>query len=171
MSLLARNVLVNVVYYSITLIGGPLVILYIEQLAGIPRFPFAVLTWIAVALAVAGVLVQASAIVHLHRVGRGTPSPVAATTNLVTTGPYALVRNPLNIGEVLVFLALAAWFGSPGLLAYAIAAWVAFHVFILRREEPRHVHHFGDAFARYRARVGRWLPNRRKNVSGRFVFR
>lgn len=161
MNLLARNILVNAVYYVITLVGGPFVVLQIEKLAGIPRFPFAVLTWIAVLGAVTGILVQVWAIVHLHRVGHGTPSPVASTTNLVSTGPYAFVRNPLNIGEVLVFLALAAWFGSLGLLAYALAAWVAFHVFILRHEEPRHAREFGDAFAHYRAEVGRWLSKRK----------
>ena len=166
MNLLARNILVNAVYYAITLVGGPLVVLYIENLAGIPRLRSVTLAWLAIALAAAGIFVQAWAIVHLHRVGRGTPSPVAATTNLVTSGPYAFVRNPLNIGELLVFVALVAWFGSLGLLGYALAAWIAFHIFIIRHEEPRHRQQFGEAFVRYFANVGRWLPKRRTGTSG-----
>jgi protein-S-isoprenylcysteine O-methyltransferase Ste14 len=63
----------------------------------------------------------------------------------------------------MVFLALAAWFASPALLAYTVAAWVAFHAFIVLVEERALQRLHGDPYREYRARISRWLPSRRKN--------
>ena len=44
--------------------------------------------------------------------GKGTPAPIAPTKKLVTSGPYRLVRNPIELGTDLYFLALGTWFDS-----------------------------------------------------------
>ncbi|MBI5239975.1 MAG: isoprenylcysteine carboxylmethyltransferase family protein [Elusimicrobia bacterium] len=96
-----------------------------------------------------------------QREGRGTPSPAwpaLPPVRLVTLGPYRLVRNPMNIGEVALFLALAGWFGSGMLLLYAIASGLTFHLFVRLREEPAHRSKFGAAYKEYCASVARWWP-------------
>jgi protein-S-isoprenylcysteine O-methyltransferase Ste14 len=64
----------------------------------------------------------------------------------------------MNMGEVMAFLALAAWFNSLALLTYAFVAWLAFHLFVVFYEEPRLARRFGDRYDAYRRDVGRWVP-------------
>jgi len=97
-------------------------------------------------------------IVLFHRRGQGTPTPALPPRSLVTTGPYRLIRSPMNVGEVLLFAGMAAWFGSIGLAMYAAAAWLAFHLFIVRYEEPHLARTFGAEYDDYRSRTGRWWP-------------
>src|ERR1041384_1414129 len=44
--------------------------------------------------------------------GRGTPAPIAPTQNLVVTGLYRYVRNPLCVALVAVILGQAVWSGA-----------------------------------------------------------
>jgi len=64
----------------------------------------------------------------------------------------------MNIGEVILFLALALWFASPLLLVYALLAAIAFHLFIAIYEEPQHLKRFGEEYSVYRAKANRWIP-------------
>lgn len=99
--------------------------------------------------------------------GRGHPteafgievSPV--TRELVTGGPYARTRNPMVFGYFFVLLAVAAYFGSAGMLVgiavVAAIGWAQIAYF----EEPRLERRFGEAYREYRRRVPRFLPLRR----------
>lgn len=152
MSLLAKNLAVNAVYYAITVLALPAAVLFFERPHGGSRIGR--ITG-AVAIA-AGAALQLWCIVVFHRRGRGTPTPALPPQELVTNGPYAWIRNPMNVGEVLLFAGLAAWFGSIGLALYTAAAWLAFHLFVTRYEEPRLARTFGARYEEYRATVGRW---------------
>ena len=83
---------------------------------------------------------------------------VEKDTSLVTTGPYALTRNPMYLGWSLGVLGLAFGTGSAWLLAGSLAALRAIdrevHV-----EEMRLYGRFGAAYEAYRDRVPRYLPN------------
>ena len=161
MTLLAKNVAINAIYYAATVILLPALLLRLESHLGLrPWFHGSRL--VAVVLAVSGIVLQAWCIALFHRRGRGTASPVVPTRVLVTIGPYSLIRNPLNVGEVLLFLSLAAWFGSLALVAYALLAWVAFHLFVVHYEEPQLARKFGSQHESYRALVNRWLPRIRR---------
>jgi len=78
---------------------------------------------------------------------------------LITAGPYALVRHPMYLGVM-----LAAW-GS--LLLYRTWAVLGFSVIMLglavraRREERVLSDEFGEAWRAYSARVPAWLPQRK----------
>lgn len=158
MSLTLKNILINLIYYAATLIILPWIILYAEFYAGIPRHPSIILRAAAVLLALIGAGLQLWCIALFQSLGRGTPSPAFAPEKLVTEGPYAQVRNPLNIGEAMLFLAIALWFASPLLLAYAVLAGVAFHIFIVKWEEPQHLNRFGEKYVKYKAKANRWIP-------------
>ncbi len=111
--------------------------------------------WILVALAAA---VSVSAVVTMASRGRGTPVPSAMARELVTSGPYRFVRNPMavgGIGQALgVGLAMSSWMT----VAYALAAAVVWHLLIRPVEEADLEARFGDPFRHYRSRVACWLP-------------
>jgi protein-S-isoprenylcysteine O-methyltransferase Ste14 len=90
--------------------------------------------------------------------GRGTPAPIAPTETLVVTGLYRFVRNPMYVAVVSAILGQALLLGSTRLLAYALAVWTAFHIFVLAYEEPTLRQQFGESYDRYRAHVRRWIP-------------
>lgn len=152
------NLLLNAVYYGITVVLGPWVILAVGDCVGLLPHPGRALGVLSGLLILFGAGLQIGCLVLFHRIGRGTPSPVRPPRKLVTHGPYRFVRSPINIGEVLVFLGLAGWFGSVALLGYAIFAWLSFHAFIVLWEEPRLERAFGDEFLQYQASVPRWMP-------------
>lgn len=113
---------------------------------------------VGIVLGLAGVLLQGWSIVLLQIRGRGTPSPAAPPVRFVSEGPYAWVRNPINLGELLLLFGLAAWFASWVLLVYSALAWLSFQIFIIAWEEPRHRRLYGSEFVRYCVRVSRWSP-------------
>jgi len=78
-------------------------------------------------------------------------------TALVEGGLYAFVRNPIFTGMLLAFAGVVTMAPAPAtaLLWLAGAASIAWQV----REEERHLlARHGDAYRRYAARVGRFVP-------------
>ncbi len=79
---------------------------------------------------------------------------------LTVTGPFAWTRNPVYIGNLLLFAGLCVLCGLPWLVL-AVCGW-AFLVYqcAVRFEEQRLAETYGDEYAAYRQRVGRWWPRR-----------
>ena len=75
--------------------------------------------------------------------GLGTPAPVAPTKNLVVTGLYRYVRNPIYVAVVAIILGQAMLFGDWRLIVYGALLWLAFHVFVVAYEEPTLEQTFG----------------------------
>jgi len=167
MNLTTANIAINAAYYFLTVGVAPWLVLMIENRLKLNRHPTSWLRGIGLAVGLLSIALQLWCIVLLQKQGGGTPSPARPPIRLVTTGPYRFVRNPLNIGELGLFLALAAWFGSPLLFIYALLAWCAFHFFIVGWEEPRNLQALGNDYARYRQGVNRWLPRARTVSSAR----
>lgn len=167
MSLTLKNIVVNTCYYVATAILLPAGFLRLEKHLGAASYSSTPWAGIAIIVIFIGVMLQAWCILLFQRVGRGTPSPAIPPQQLVKTGPYRWVRNPMNWGELLVFVGLASWFGSPLLLAYAVLAWVTFHTFIVKWEEPRLIRAFGADYTQYRDTVPRWLPKIRMHAHER----
>ena len=90
--------------------------------------------------------------------GLGTPAPIAPTQNLVVTGLYRYVRNPIYIAVVAVILGQAILFGDWRLMTYGGLMWLAFHAFVLTYEEPVLAQRFGTKYEDFRANVPRWIP-------------
>lgn len=91
--------------------------------------------------------------------GRGTPLHFTPIENLVVTGLYRYVRNPMYIGALLIVAGEALLFQSFGLIIYALASFGVLHLFILHFEEPHLAQKFGDMYIRYCKQVGRWIPH------------
>lgn len=76
---------------------------------------------------------------------------------LITSGPYALVRHPIYTGLLLAFVGMAVARGERrGLLAVALVLAVLWHK--LRLEERWMRVQFGDAYEAYARRVAALLP-------------
>ena len=83
--------------------------------------------------------------------------PHRAATALVTTGPFALSRNPIYLGNTLLLAGAGLAFGNAWLLVAAVAsAWLVSHLAI-RREEAHLAIRFGAAWHDYTRRTPRWL--------------
>jgi len=120
--------------------------------------PFAASRVVSVALFVTAVLVWLWCLLAFVRQGRGTPFPLDAPRHLVTTGPYAIMRNPIMTAEIAITWAEALYFGSLGVLLYAVLVSVLAHVVVVKVEEPELCARMGEAYSEYCARVPRWLP-------------
>jgi protein-S-isoprenylcysteine O-methyltransferase Ste14 len=90
--------------------------------------------------------------------GRGTPAPIAPTETLVVSGLYRYVRNPMYLSVAAVVVGQGLLMGSVDLLAYAAAAWLVIHLFVVAYEEPTLARQFGAQYAAYRSGVRRWWP-------------
>ena len=90
--------------------------------------------------------------------GRGTPVPIDPPKELVVTGFYRFVRNPIYVGVMSIFLGHFLWFGYWALLIYTVFAFIGVHFFVILYEEPTLKRKFGAAYEDYLKRVPRWIP-------------
>jgi protein-S-isoprenylcysteine O-methyltransferase Ste14 len=109
-------------------------------------------------LIVVGLLSLIDSFARFALQGSGTPAPIAPTQNLVVTGLYRHVRNPMYVAVVAVVLGQAALFGDGRLLAYGALVWLACHVFVVGYEEPTLARRFGAEYEEFRVNVPRWIP-------------
>ncbi len=95
----------------------------------------------------------------LIRDGHGTPSPAAPAQKLITTGPYRLCRNPIQLGAMFYCLGIGTLLGSIWIglvmmfLSYKIVG--SYH----RHVEEKELHmRFGKEYKEYRKRTPFLLP-------------
>jgi protein-S-isoprenylcysteine O-methyltransferase Ste14 len=92
--------------------------------------------------------------------GLGTPAPVAPTEELVVTGLYRWVRNPMYLAVELVIVGQALLLRQWLLLGYAALVGAAVAMFVYFYEEPTLAERHGDRYTAYQATVPRWIPRR-----------
>lgn len=94
-----------------------------------------------------------------YRIKRGGGGPGMDTPpdRLVTTGPFAYLRNPMYLGHIIFLTGLALTLHSlfAAVLALATAAWMHSRV---RRDERRLTQRFGQPYIEYLGKVKRWVP-------------
>ena len=90
--------------------------------------------------------------------GRGTPAPIDPPKEIVATGFYRYVRNPMYVGVLAIIIGHFLWFRYWNLLIYATMVFVAFHAFVTFYEEPTLKRMFGASYEDYLKRVPRWIP-------------
>lgn len=109
--------------------------------------------WLAI---VAGLALGVTAMRALRRAGT-TMRPDRAASQLVTSGPYALSRNPIYLGSTMLVIGIGlatgiAWFLASALLAAFITGKVA-----IEREERLLDTKFAKRYRDYARKVRRWI--------------
>jgi protein-S-isoprenylcysteine O-methyltransferase Ste14 len=98
-------------------------------------------------------------------IGKGTPAPFDPPKELVVTGPYRYVRNPIYVFVILALIGEAILFGSIRLVVLAAVTGLACHLWVVFYEEPTLKRKFGESYKRYCESVSRWLPRLARRVS------
>lgn len=114
-----------------------------------------VLTTVGLALLAAGLGLMAWAAVVMWR-HETTVIPWGRVDHLMTGGPFRFMRNPIYVGDVLVYLGVTLVAGTwwP-LVLLPLPLWVMWR-FVISREEAYLLERFGQPYAAYCVRVRRW---------------
>ena len=112
---------------------------------------------LGVVLVVVGIVLTLSAQVTMGASWRGDVDP-DARTELVTTGPFAVVRNPIFTGTAMTAIGLALMVPNVFAVAMLVAFATAWEIQVRLVEEPYLLRVHGDAYRRYAARTGRFVP-------------
>ena len=100
---------------------------------------------------------------------KGTPVPFNPPPRLVTSGPYAYVRNPMLTGLFMLLFGLGALLQSISLVVLFTPAFIAFNVWELKAiEEPELEKRLGEKYIRYKNMTPMFFPDFRKK-SGKNV--
>jgi len=107
-----------------------------------------------------GILLYLWCAINFVFAGKGTPIPFTPTKQLIVTGPYRWVRNPMYIAGVFVLLGESLLFQSIGIFIYCLVLFVLFNVQVFI-EETMLADQFGSVYDQYRKHVPRWIPRRK----------
>lgn len=83
--------------------------------------------------------------------------PGHPTSKVVNTGIFAISRNPLYLGGVLIFLGIDLMFYMAWALVMLLVSIVLCHFVLIFPEEKYLAAKFGDEYKEYTASVNRWL--------------
>ncbi len=123
-----------------------------------PQLETGLLAYLAFPLWLSGGVILLWSFWNFLHEGGGTPAPVDPPKELVATGFYRYVRNPMYLGILLMLTGYFLWFGYWSLLIYSIFIFIATHLFIVLYEEPALKKKFGTAYEDYLKQVPRWIP-------------
>ena len=131
----------------------------------VPAAPHAVAAVVGLVLALAGFAATLAGQTGMGASWRIGVDP-AERTDLVTTGAFAHVRNPIFTAMVLaqfgMLLAVPTWISVAALVALVVAVQVQVRVV----EEPHLRRLHGDPYVAYAARTGRFLPGVGRGAAG-----
>lgn len=113
------------------------------------------LMWAGYATALSGQLLRASVIGFAYIKRGGLNKKVYADT-LVTSGFFAVCRNPLYVGNMLIFTGLLMMHGNPAVIALGLLFFATAYTAIIAAEETYLAAKFGAQYDAYCARVPRW---------------
>jgi protein-S-isoprenylcysteine O-methyltransferase Ste14 len=137
----------------------------LADLAGLdPVLDAPALSWIGVVLAIVGVLLTLAAQLSMGdswRIGVDEDE----RTVLVTDGAFEIVRNPIFTAMVITATGLALMVPNIVAIVGLVALVTALELQVRGVEEPYLAEVHGDAYRRYAAAVGRFLPGLGRNIA------
>ncbi|NHJ25071.1 MAG: isoprenylcysteine carboxylmethyltransferase family protein [Candidatus Lokiarchaeota archaeon] len=95
-----------------------------------------------------------------YNLGKGTLMPLynLETQNLVISGPYRFIRNPMILGVIVILFGESLVFGSYWIFGFDIFFFILNLIYIPLFEEKGLIKRFGDDFLKYKAKVHGWIP-------------
>ena len=90
---------------------------------------------------------------------RGTPVPFNPPTKLITTGPYAYIRNPMLLGLFIFLIGLGILLSSLSLIFIFTPLFILLNVLYLKAVEEKEMEKkFGQEYLEYKRRVPMFIP-------------
>ena len=109
------------------------------------------------AITLAGALLVIGGVFFVVRARREFAQHGQPTGQLVTSGVFALSRNPLYLGGVCLLIGVALIFKLPWVLIFLLPALVVCHYVLIMPEERYLAAKFGPAYQAYATAVPRWF--------------
>lgn len=138
----------------------PLVLAFVLELE-VP-FPVAIpwpIRWAGLGF-VAGGMVLGGPAFRLFIAARTTLNPQRLPTTLVTQGRYRYTRNPMYLGQFIMYIGVAVLLGTVWALIALPFVIAAVDRWVVRKEEAILTRTFGTAYLRYASEVRRWIGRR-----------
>jgi len=86
-----------------------------------------------------------------------TVNPYRAAHHLCIDGPFAFSRNPIYVGDWVIYLGVMLILHTAWPLLFAPLVWVIIRYGVIRHEEAHLTARFDGHYLDYKARVRRWL--------------
>lgn len=153
-SVLSRCLYISPLIIAVLLLWGPGLPLPLLRERFLPQtvWPF----WAGSILTATGLLFSVWARLHLGANWSGTVT-IKKEHELITSGPYAVVRHPIYAGILLAFMGSATACGEfRGVLAIVLVFWAL--LYKLRREEHWMREQFKETYEIYCRRVAALIP-------------
>jgi len=149
--------------FAVLIFSFVIIALQVDKLLGIadilPRWFSFILTTPFFLAAI--ILIGWSVLTFLR--AKGTPVPFNPPPRLVTTGPYAYVRNPMLTGVFALLFGIGALLGSASLLVIITPLFILANVWELKAiEEPELLKRLGLDYIEYRKRTPMFFPGLKK---------
>jgi len=101
-------------------------------------------------------------VIGYRKSGTSGRSREMETSQLVTDGAYACVRNPLYLANIMIVVGAMIIFLNPWLFL-VFAAYSLHYYLIIKAEEEYLTRKFGEEYSGYKQRVPRLIPAIRRN--------
>lgn len=111
--------------------------------------------WVAVAIVLLGLSLRA-AVIGFRYIKRGGLNKKVYAEHLVTDGFFAVCRNPLYVGNLIIYAGVLLMYGSPLVMLLGAALFLFIYTAIVAAEEYFLTEKFGDAYRAYCRDVPRW---------------
>jgi protein-S-isoprenylcysteine O-methyltransferase Ste14 len=116
-----------------------------------------------IGLTFAGEAIRLWAVHHIGAISRTRSDRLGP---LIAAGPFAVIRNPLYVGNIALWAGFALAARLLWLVPVIVVVLAVEYHAIVRWEEERLEARFGDEYRAYAARVPRWLPRGNRGVRG-----
>ncbi len=126
----------------------------------------AVLDGVGLSFLIVGEFFRIWAVSHA---GKSTRSRRLKASVLVTTGPYAVVRNPIYLGNFLIGLGMVVFAGAILFIPLFLILFIFQYRAIVAQEERFLREKFAEEYRRYCCLVPKWFP-RVKSITRSFGF-
>jgi protein-S-isoprenylcysteine O-methyltransferase Ste14 len=139
--------------------------IFVDRILGLPRLlPESVRFPVSIPVIAIGVAVTAWSVFHFLKV-KGTPVPFNPPPEVVRTGPYRYVRNPMLTGVFVLLFGVGFYVNSASLLFFFTPLYILANVWELKKiEEPELIKRLGDEYLKYRRHTPMFIPKCRSEA-------
>jgi protein-S-isoprenylcysteine O-methyltransferase Ste14 len=150
---------IGAIFYGLLIFSFVVVALQVDRLLGIGGiFPQSLSIILALPLFLIALFLLGWSILNFFK-AKGTPVPFNPPPHLVTTGPYAYVRNPMLTGIFALLFGFGVLFGSVSLIVVFTPLFILINVWELKViEEPELIKRLGEDYIEYRKRTPMFFP-------------